>query len=233
MNKVQNNKAWWLVLPVFLLVAFSAVIPMMTVVNYSVQDIFGPYQRVFVGGEWFRDTLRDEELRGAFFRNLLFSLEVLALEIPLGVAVALALPAKGWRASLSLVLVALPLLIPWNVVGTIWQIFGRADIGLVARTGAALTRGAAGTGAAGRAVGLAAVAPALVAAAGFVAIADDGHLVAGGVHRPGLQRDAAPPLVLVDDGHQHRHRAGRLVERGHEATSSSSSDSCSAESSSR
>ena len=36
MNKVQNNKAWWLVLPVFLLVAFSAVIPMMTVVNYSV-----------------------------------------------------------------------------------------------------------------------------------------------------------------------------------------------------
>jgi glycerol transport system permease protein len=31
---------------------------------------------------------------------------------------------------LSLVLIALPLLIPWNVVGTIWQIFGRSDIGL-------------------------------------------------------------------------------------------------------
>ncbi len=44
MNKVQNNKAWWLVLPVFLLVAFSAVIPMMTVVNYSVQDMFRPVQ---------------------------------------------------------------------------------------------------------------------------------------------------------------------------------------------
>jgi glycerol transport system permease protein len=26
---------------------------------------------------------------------------------------------------------ALPLLIPWNVVGTIWQIFGRVDIGLL------------------------------------------------------------------------------------------------------
>jgi glycerol transport system permease protein len=25
----------------------------------------------------------------------------------------------------------MPLLIPWNVVGTIWQIFGRADIGLL------------------------------------------------------------------------------------------------------
>ena len=32
MNKVQNNKAWWLVLPVFLLVAFSAVIDRKSVV---------------------------------------------------------------------------------------------------------------------------------------------------------------------------------------------------------
>ena len=30
-----------------------------------------------------------------------------------------------------LVLMALPLLIPWNVVGTIWQVFGRVDIGLL------------------------------------------------------------------------------------------------------
>ena len=128
--KTTNHRAWLLVLPVVISVAFSAILPLVTVINYSVQDIFGPFQRVFVGGEWFRDTLRDRELQGAFFRNLLFSAEVLALEIPLGVAVALALPAKGWRASLSLVTVALPLLIPWNVVGTIWQIFGRADIGL-------------------------------------------------------------------------------------------------------
>ncbi len=51
MNKITNQKAWFLVLPVFLLVAFSAIIPLMTVVNYSVQDIFGPGQRVFVGTE--------------------------------------------------------------------------------------------------------------------------------------------------------------------------------------
>jgi glycerol transport system permease protein len=74
--------------------------------------------------------MRDTELHSAFLRNLLFSFEVLLIEIPLGILVALGLPAKGWRASLSLVLIALPLLIPWNVVGTIWQIFGRADIGL-------------------------------------------------------------------------------------------------------
>lgn len=130
MEKKKSNRAWLLVLPVVISVAFSAIIPLMTVVNYSVQDIFGPGQRVWVGNEWFVDTVRDPELRAALMRNLLFSFEALLIEVPLGVLVALGLPSRGKWASLSLVLIALPLLIPWNVVGTIWQIFGRADIGL-------------------------------------------------------------------------------------------------------
>ena len=130
MQKTHNNRAWLLVLPVVISVAFSAIIPLMTVVNYSVQDILGPGQRVWVGNEWFVDTVRDKDLHAAFLRNLLFSVEVLLIQVPLGIIVALGLPAKGWRASLALVLIALPLLIPGNVVGTIWQIFGRADIGL-------------------------------------------------------------------------------------------------------
>ncbi|WP_257455020.1 carbohydrate ABC transporter permease [Archangium lipolyticum] len=130
MSKPINNRAWLLVLPVLVAVAFSAVIPLMTVVNYSVQDILGPEQRVFVGTEWFRKVLRDPELHGALRRQLGFSLAVLALEIPLGVALALVLPRQGRAASVSLVLLGLPLLIPFNVVGTIWQIFARGDIGL-------------------------------------------------------------------------------------------------------
>lgn len=130
MQKTVNNKAWFLVLPVFIAVAFSAIVPLITVVNYSVQDVLGPTQRVWVGIDWYQKTLVDPELHEALFRQLQFSLIVLLIEIPLGVAVALTLPVQGWRASLSLVLVGLPLLIPWNVVGTIWQIFGRGDIGL-------------------------------------------------------------------------------------------------------
>jgi glycerol transport system permease protein len=129
--KTYNNRAWFLILPVLLTVAFSAILPLMTIVNYSVQDILGPTQKVFVGTEWFKAVMRDPELHEALLRQLLFSFSVLAIEIPLGILVALAMPASGWRASLSLVLVALPLLIPWNVVGTIWQIFGRGDIGLL------------------------------------------------------------------------------------------------------
>jgi len=44
MDKTINQKAWFLVLPVFLVVAFSAILPLMTVVNYSMQDTFGNNQ---------------------------------------------------------------------------------------------------------------------------------------------------------------------------------------------
>jgi len=131
MEKWQNNRAWFLVLPVFVVVAFSAIIPLMTVVNYSVQDIFGPGQRVFVGTEWFEEVLADRRLHEALWRQFLFSGLVLVIEIPLGVMIALAMPKRGWGASASLVLLALPLLIPWNVIGTIWIIFTRPDIGLM------------------------------------------------------------------------------------------------------
>jgi glycerol transport system permease protein len=130
MQKIQNNRAWWLVLPVFLLVAFSALIPLMTVVNYSVQDIFGPGQAFFVGTEWFREVLGDERLQDSLIRQFMFSGAVLAIQIPLGIAVALMMPKSGIKASLVLILIAIPLLVPWNVVGTIWQIFARGDIGL-------------------------------------------------------------------------------------------------------
>jgi len=134
-NKPVNQKAWFLILPVILCVAFSAVLPLMTVVNYSVQDIISPERRVFVGTEWFAMVMRDPELHEALWRQLVFSLAVLLVELPLGILLALAMPAQGWKSSAVLVMVALSLLIPWNVVGTIWQIYARADIGLL---GAAL-----------------------------------------------------------------------------------------------
>ncbi len=130
MRKIPDNRAWWLVLPVLLLVAFSALVPLMTVVNYSVQDIFGPGNAYYVGTEWFRDVLQDDRLQASLLRQFGFSGAVLAIEIPLGIGIALMMPRQGIRASLCLILLAIPLLIPWNVVGTIWQIFARGDIGL-------------------------------------------------------------------------------------------------------
>mgnify|MGYP000088390007 CR=1 FL=1 len=135
MSKPVNQKAWFLVLPVLLLVAFSAVIPLMTVVNYSFQDTFGNNEFFWVGFEWFEEILHSERVHDALGRQALFTFIILAVEIPLGIFVALHMPKeKGFWTSLTLVLIALPLLIPWNVVGTIWQIFGRVDIGLLGYT---------------------------------------------------------------------------------------------------
>ena len=133
MNKTWNNKAWFMVLPVLVLVAFSAAIPLMTVVNYSVQDTFGNNAFFWAGTDWFAQVLASDRFWQALGRNLLFSAIILAIEIPLGILIALNMPKKGLGVPVCLVLMALPLLIPWNVVGTIWQVFGRVDIGLLGR----------------------------------------------------------------------------------------------------
>ena len=131
MDKTQNNKAWFLVLPVLVVVAFSAILPLMTVVNYSLSDTFGNNEFFWVGLEWFEDMITSSRLHEALGRQILFSAIILAIEVPLGIYIALNMPKKGFWASVCLVLMALPLLIPFNVVGTIWQIFGRVDIGLL------------------------------------------------------------------------------------------------------
>ena len=134
MEKTWNNKAWFLVLPVLVVVAFSAVIPLMTVVNYAFNDTFGNNEFFWAGLEWFDEMVHSERLHEALGRQALFSAIILAIEVPLGIFVALNMPKKGFWSSVVLVLMALPLLIPFNVVGTIWQIFGRVDIGLLGHT---------------------------------------------------------------------------------------------------
>ncbi len=134
MEKTWNNKAWFFVLPVLLLVGFTAVIPLMTVVNYAFQDTFGNNQFFWNGTEWFKEILSSERFHDSLIRNLIFSGIILAIEVPLGILVALSMPKKGIWVPVCLVLMSLPLLIPWNVVGTIWQVFGRTDIGLLGYT---------------------------------------------------------------------------------------------------
>ncbi|MFB2554002.1 carbohydrate ABC transporter permease [Ensifer soli] len=131
MGKTFNNKAWFMVLPVVVLVAFSAVIPLMTVVNYSVQDTFGNNEFFWAGTEWFAEVLDSSRFWDSLLRNLAFSAIILAIEIPLGILIALTMPRRGLGVPVCLVLMALPLLIPWNVVGTIWQLLCRSDIGLI------------------------------------------------------------------------------------------------------
>jgi glycerol transport system permease protein len=130
-QRAPNQKAWFFVVPVVVLVAFNAVIPLMTVVNYSVQETFGNNVFFWEGLRWFEDVLHSERFHASLLRQLAFTGTILLIEVPLGIAVALSMPRKGPWVSVCLVLMALPLLIPWNVVGAMWNIFALPDIGLL------------------------------------------------------------------------------------------------------
>ena len=131
MRKTLNQKAWLFVLPVFVLVAFNAAIPLMTVINYSFQETFGNNIFFWEGTRWFKQILRSDRFHGALGRQFLFTFLVLIIQIPLGIAIALSMPKEGVGVSVCLVLMSMPLLIPWNVVGAMWNIFALPEIGFL------------------------------------------------------------------------------------------------------
>ena len=84
--------------------------------------------------KWFEQVLHSERFHAALGRQFLFTAIILLIEIPLGVAIALAMPRRGPWVSVCLVLMSLPLLIPWNVVGAMWNIYALPEIGLLGKT---------------------------------------------------------------------------------------------------
>ncbi len=135
-TKIWDNRAWFFVAPVLAFVLFSSLLPLMTVVNYSVQDSMGQNNFFWNGSGWFTNLLNPTteigaRFQGALVRNLAFSFLMLAIEVPLGIGVALCMPKQGWKVGAVLVVIALPMLIPYNVVGVIWKLFTRTDIGLM------------------------------------------------------------------------------------------------------
>ena len=109
-TKTSNQKAWFFVLPVVVLVALNALIPLMTVVNYSVQETFGDNLFFWAGVGWYEQVLASPRFHAALLRQLVFTAIILLIEVPLGVAIALSMPRKGPWVSVCLVLMALPLL---------------------------------------------------------------------------------------------------------------------------
>ena len=100
MDKPINNRAWFLVAAGAWLVLFSALLPMMTVVNYSVQDTHGQNQFLLERRRLVPRSARTRRRRSApasptrLLRNLAFSLVALLIEVPLGIAIALCAAAR-------------------------------------------------------------------------------------------------------------------------------------------
>ncbi len=127
----MKNKAWLFLIPTLVLVAINAFIPMMTVVNYSFFNLYSGSTPEFVGLQNYYDLFRDPFFHSALWRQIVFSIAVLVVQIPLGIAIAACMPKKGIGVTISLVLLGFPLLIPHNVVGIIWRLFTQDNIGIV------------------------------------------------------------------------------------------------------
>lgn len=127
----MKNRAWWFLLPSLAVMSLSAFIPLMTVINYAQYNVFPGSAPQFVGMQNFIEVFKDPVFISSLRRQVLFSILILLIEIPLGLGIALSLPKKGKWVGWSLVLLGVPLLIPWNVVGIIWRVFTRSDLGAV------------------------------------------------------------------------------------------------------
>lgn len=129
--KTRSAIAWVYLAPSLIMMFLVGVIPLAMVFFYSVNDTFAGNNFIFVGAKWFEQVLTSPEFHAAFLRSLGFTLMVLMVEIPLGIFIALRMPARGWLTGTYVVLMALPLLMPSLVVGYLWQILALADAGLL------------------------------------------------------------------------------------------------------
>src|SRR5574343_1944426 len=107
-----RNAAWLLMLPAALLMGTVGVMPLFAVFNYALHDIFSLSDVLWVGPEWYAELVADPRFHASLLRSLAFSATVIAVQVPLGVALALML--RGMRGAVFvLMLVALPLVVPW------------------------------------------------------------------------------------------------------------------------
>ncbi len=111
--------------------ALTGVIPLLFVLFYSLNDTFAGNQFVWVGTQWFQQVLASRDFQGALLRSFGFAVLALAIQIPLGIYVALKLPAKGLFANISILVISIPLLTPVIVVGYLWKTMTLPKAGLL------------------------------------------------------------------------------------------------------
>jgi glycerol transport system permease protein len=131
--KDQNNSGWVFVLPAMLILGFVGLIPLITVINYSFFDIFILESRFWVGLEWYGGIISSGRFWASFGRSTLFSVLVLVIQIPLGIAIALCIPRRKFWIGIALAVVALPLLVPWNMIPSLWLSLLNPDTGILGR----------------------------------------------------------------------------------------------------
>ncbi len=130
MERWTDNRAWFLLLPALVVLAVVGGLPLLAVINYGLHDIFTLSETHWVGLQWFEDILDSDRFWASLGRSLLFSALALTIQVPLGILVAKLLLPLGRRAVWGLVLCALPLVVPFNMIAMLWLGMIQPQIGL-------------------------------------------------------------------------------------------------------
>ena len=131
--KDSTNTGWIFVLPAVLVLGLVGLVPLITVINYSFFEIFILDARFWIGTEWYDAIIGSERFWTSFGRSTLFSMLVLLIQIPLGIAIALCIPRRKFWIGVTLAVVALPLLVPWNMIPSLWLSLLDPDTGILGR----------------------------------------------------------------------------------------------------
>lgn len=129
-QRKYRNGTWAYLFPAFALLVAVGIVPVLTSVNYSMQDSFSGDQFFWVGLAWYEQLLQKPEFWSALARTLAFSFLSLCLQFATGIWVARKLYYVQKRPEFFLPLFSLPLLMPWIVVGFLWRRTMDPGIGL-------------------------------------------------------------------------------------------------------
>lgn len=117
----MSDKRVLLILPALIVLFFNSIFPILIVLNYSFQNPFATVPG-FVGWDNYIEVLHDSAWWSAFMRNIYFTGITLAIQIPLGLALALTIRERGKFATIVSAAIVLPSLIPFVSIGILWRL---------------------------------------------------------------------------------------------------------------
>ncbi len=136
---------WSIFAPALLVMLWLTVYPMISVLITSFQNYdYISGARSWVGIQNFVDLLKDGLFLASFRNTLVYCLAATAIEVVLGIVLALIFYGNFKGKSFFMILVIMPMMLSTMVVSSVWKTLYHYDIGLLNTTLAALGLGRVG-----------------------------------------------------------------------------------------
>ena len=131
-RKNAEREPYKYILPAILVLVIINLYPLMRAIILSLQqyNLLRPQRIGFTGLSNYINTLTDPYFWGALKRTAIFTLGGVAVELVLGLALALLFNREFWGKSVMRALMLLPMILSPVAVGLVWRIFYDADAGM-------------------------------------------------------------------------------------------------------